>query len=145
MIKMKNYLLLLGGLLWGLTCQATSLKKIEIQSETGPVSYQIEVAQTQSQREKGLMGRKNLPPHQGMIFLFPQKQVVNMWMKDTYIPLDMLFIDDENRIVHLHEKALPFDKTIISSVFPVSKVLEINAQEIQKNKIKVGQKIFFTK
>ncbi len=120
-----------------------SSTQINIQTEEGEVSYQLEVADTPVKREIGLMNRKNLPPNQGMLFTFSRPQIVNMWMKNTYIPLDMLFIDNTNTIKHIHQNAIPHNLNLISSRYPITKVVEINAGEIARHQIKTGQKISF--
>ncbi len=104
-------------------------------------SFKVAIANDNKKRNHGLMNLKNLPATHGMLFLFEREQVVNMWMKNTLIPLDMIFIDKNNQIAHIENNAKPFSKKIISSRIRVNKVLEINAGLVKKFKIKIGDKI----
>ena len=113
-----------------------------IQTTQGKTTVTVEVASTDEQRQKGLMYRKSLPAKQGMLFLLPYPQIVRMWMKNTYIPLDMLFIRD-NQVVALHQNARPLDETLITSPDFATAVIEVNAGTVQKYGIKVGDKVSF--
>lgn len=110
-------------------------------NDSQKVSYQIEVADTVYQKQQGLMYRTHLDKDKGMLFPFSKEQILTMWMKNTLIPLDMLFIDKNNQIVHIHQNANPQDETIISSKYPVQKVLEINAGEVKEKAIHTGMKM----
>jgi uncharacterized membrane protein (UPF0127 family) len=88
--------------------------------------FSVEVADTDERRAYGLMHRDAMPADHGMIFDFKRDQPVAMWMRNTRIPLDMLFIDREGRVVNIHVRAVPFDETSISSDGPVRSVLELN-------------------
>lgn len=98
----------------------------------------IEVATSPEQKIKGLMFRESLPAHHGMLFLYAPPQNARMWMKNTLIPLDMLFIDADHRIVHIHANAEPHNLTPLGSGQPVAAVLEINGSEAGKLGIRVG-------
>jgi uncharacterized protein len=98
---------------------------LKIETKNGPVTLDVEVADTDPKREHGLMFRRNLPAHGGMIFLFDSEHTINMWMKNTYIPLDMVFIGDDWRIKHIARNTEPHSTDIIPSVHPASRVLEI--------------------
>ena len=102
------------------------------------VSYEVEIADTPQKAQQGLMYRKYLPQNQGMLFVFPESKIIRMWMKNTYIPLDMIFIDSQNKVVCLYENALPLDESIITCPYSVQKVLELNAGEIKNKKIQLG-------
>jgi uncharacterized protein len=104
-------------------------------------SFDVAKAITQEQKIYGLMNLKSLPEKYGMIFIFNESKVVNMWMKNTNIALDMIFIDKENTILNISHNNNPNSLEIISSVEKVDKVLEINAGLAKKLKIKIGQKI----
>ena len=84
-----------------------------------------EVAATPEARERGLMNRAALPAGRGMLFIYPAPRLVAFWMKNTLIPLDMIFVDDSGVIVRVHENAVPGDETPIPSGAPVRYVLEI--------------------
>jgi len=105
--------------------------------------FSVAIANTQSKREYGLMNLEKLDKEYGMLFIFNQKEIINMWMKNTKIPLDMIFIDENNEIVNVHESATPFSLQIISSKKPAQKVLEINSSLSKKFGIKSGQKIVY--
>ena len=116
-------------------------KKINITTDKGIISYRIESAITPEQQKQGLMNRKYLPSKTGMIFLFKPIRFAHMWMKNTLIPLDMIFFDSNGYVVQVHYNAKPNDETIISSIVPVAGVLEINAGEAQKYHITQGSVI----
>ncbi|MGO9486564.1 MAG: DUF192 domain-containing protein [Rhodomicrobium sp.] len=98
---------------------------LKIETKNGPVLLDVEVADTDPKREHGLMFRRTLPENGGMIFLFESEQPVSMWMQNTYIPLDMVFIGDDWRIKHIARDTEPLSTDIIPSVRPASRVLEI--------------------
>ena len=103
--------------------------------------FTVEIAATPETREHGLMDRPSMASDAGMLFEFPDSELVAFWMKDTLIPLDMLFIDRNGRIVHIAERAIPLDLTPISSVEPVTAVLELNGGTASRLKIATGDKI----
>ena len=98
---------------------------LKIETKSGPVLLDVQVASTEPQREQGRMFRRSLPENAGMIFLFENEQTITMWMKNTYIPLDMGFIRADWRIKHIARDTEPLSTDIIPSVEPASKVLEI--------------------
>ena len=101
---------------------------------------EVAIADNEEKRRYGLMNLKRMAGKNGMLFLYKSHAIINMWMKNTLIPLDMVFIDGDV-IVYIHRQAKPLDLSIISSVYEVDKVLEINAGEVDSKKIKIGQKI----
>lgn len=112
--------------------------KLTVLTDNGEVTYMVENAQTVAELEKGLMFRESLPPKAGMIFDLSKVEKVAMWMKNTKIPLDMIFIDKDGTISWIFENAEPESKTLIMPPFPAVAVLEVNAGDVQKNKIKTG-------
>ncbi len=88
-------------------------------------SFTVEVANTPATRRDGLMGRTELAPDKGMLFVFREAGVLGFWMKNTLIPLDILFIGEGGRVLKVHENAKPNDLTVISSEFPVRWALEL--------------------
>jgi len=116
-------------------------KTLTLHTRNGDVHYRVETALTQKDQQKGLMDRKHMAAKNGMIFVFNPPRVANMWMKNTFIPLDMVFFDYMGRVVRVHHNAIPHDETIISSVVPVAGVLEINAGEAKKYGIAPGTKL----
>lgn len=88
--------------------------------------FEVELALTAEQRAQGLMRRENMPLDHGMLFDFDDTRPVSMWMQNTPLPLDMLFIQKDGTISHIHKMAEPFSRAIIDSRGPVSFVLELN-------------------
>ena len=119
-----------AGCLWAYHFPEKSTLKI--QTQTGTVEYTVELALTATEQRQGLMNRQNLPGQHGMLFLFRPSSVAHMWMKNTLIPLDMIFFDEKGIVTSVHYNATPLDTTIISSGQKVAGVLEINATEAEK-------------
>lgn len=117
-----------------------NLSELVIETNNGPITYRVEEAITNEQMAQGLMNRKELKANSGMIFNLGGAKQVSMWMKDTYIALDMLFVDQEGRIVWIYENAKPLstDKITPETDVALSAVIEINAGDISKNGINVG-------
>lgn len=103
----------------------------------------VYVAETPDQRARGLMHVRAMDSHEGMVFVYPREDVIHMWMKNTWLPLDMLFADGSGRILHLHRDARPHDETVISSRLAVSYVVELNAGSIERFGIRTGDTIGF--
>jgi len=114
---------------------------LKIETQSGPVLLDVEVAGNETQRQHGLMFRRQLPENGGMIFLFDHAQEITMWMKNTYIPLDMVFIGDDWRVVHIARDAEPLSTGVISSVYPASRVLEIAGGQAGKLGLKNGDAV----
>lgn len=87
--------------------------------------FSVEIADTDEKRAQGLMGRTQLKPGAGMLFVYPSPRPVAFWMHNTLIPLDMIFVDDAGRITNVHANARPLDETPIPSRGPAQYVLEI--------------------
>jgi uncharacterized membrane protein (UPF0127 family) len=105
------------------------------------LKFEIELALDDLHRSRGLMFRKKLGPYEGMLFDFFQEMPVSFWMKNTLIPLDMLFIAADGTIKHIHPNALPLTTDPIPSQFPVRAVLEINGGSAALLGIKPGDKV----
>ena len=106
--------------------------------------FSVEIAKTEAQRQKGLMNRKELDRNKGMLFVFEKEEVHSFWMKNTLIPLDIIWIDSNGKIVFISQNAQPCHSFICPSVVPPNKakyVLEINAGICQETGIKVGDEI----
>lgn len=86
----------------------------------------VEIADTDAERSKGLMFRESLPKSAGMLFVYDHPQSVAFWMKNTLIPLDMIFVDAAGRVTRVHENAVPHDESAIPGGDGVQFVLEIN-------------------
>lgn len=120
-----------------------NFSKMVIHTSDGDVTYHLEKAITKEQLQHGLMERKELKSDSGMLFLLQGQSEIAMWMKDTYIPLDMLFIGQNKRIVAVYKNAKPLSTTLIRPEVsePLSAVVELNGGDIDKNKIKVGDEV----
>jgi uncharacterized protein len=102
--------------------------------------FKVELALTPEQQEKGLMFRKALRKDAGMLFVFDSDQPRFFWMKNTYIPLDLVFITSKLEVASIFRQAKPFDETAIPSTASAKYVLEINAGAADRCKIRVGSK-----
>jgi uncharacterized protein len=105
------------------------------------LKFQVELALNDSQRARGLMFREKLGPYEGMLFDFMQEQPVSFWMKNTLIPLDMLFIGADGTIRNIHANAVPRSTDAIPGEYPVRAVLEINGGSARLLGIKIGDKV----
>lgn len=106
--------------------QACSENAVLIQTETGTARFQVEVADTLRERGQGLMNVESMPMSAGMLFVYRFEQPVSFWMRNTLIPLDMIFLDRTGTIVTVHENAVPLDETPIFGGDSIQYVLEIN-------------------
>jgi uncharacterized membrane protein (UPF0127 family) len=106
-----------------ITFQNSSLT---IQTKDSEYIFNIEIAITEKERSRGLMYRKELKQTEGMLFLYPKKQIIKMWMKNTLIPLDMIFINKSGKIIDIFKMTIPKDLTPIGPDVKLKGVLEIN-------------------
>lgn len=104
-------------------------------------NFEVEIAATEPDREVGLMFREHMAPDHGMLFEMDAPAIVNFWMKNTLIPLDMLFIAPDGTIKSIHANAIPQDLTPISSVVPVNGIIELNGGQAKALGIAVGDKV----
>ena len=105
--------------------------------------FQIDIADTSEKAARGLMFRTEVPSDAGMLFVSDETRIWTMWMKNTLIPLDMVFFDENNVIVEIKEKATPYSLDLISSSIPVKGVLELNGGTAQRLKLAPGHVISF--
>lgn len=103
----------------------------------------VEIADDEEKQKHGLMQRQAMDENHGMLFLFAPPKEVNMWMKDTYIPLDMIFINTDNIIVKIVENTTPLSLETISSEEIIASVLELNAGICKKLGIKANDKVTY--
>ena len=120
------------------TAKTTAGPLIPIQ--VGRQTFRCEIAATENARSLGLMLRETLPPDRGMLFVFDREHVMSFWMKNTLIPLDIVFIDHAGKIVAIRLMK-PRDETITSSDRPALYALELNAGSADKAGIKEGDTI----
>ena len=104
------------------------------------IKFDVELALTDAERSRGLMFRDKLGPYEGMLFDFYQEAPVSFWMKNTLIPLDMVFIAADGTVRHVHANAVPLSTDTIASEFPVRAVLEINGGTARLLGIKPGDR-----
>lgn len=122
---------------------AEDLHTLEIASKSGVHVFNIELAVSDEERQRGLMFRKELPEGNGMLFDFKQEQDVAMWMQNTYIPLDMIFIRGDGRILRVAEHTEPLSTRIIRSGGPVRAVLEVIAGTASRLGIAPGDRVAY--
>ncbi|MFY9287037.1 MAG: DUF192 domain-containing protein [Alphaproteobacteria bacterium] len=108
------------------------------------IPYAVEVATTPEQHAYGVMYRQTLPADTGMIFIYEPDQKVSMWMKNTYIPLDLLFVRHDGVIVKITTNTTPHDLTPLASDEPIRAVIEVNAGDVEKHGFKTGDKVLFS-
>ena len=111
---------------------------IEIQTENGVCRLSVEIADSPETQARGLMYRQKLAPNTGMLFLYAGPREITMWMRNTYISLDMVFIKNDGRVSRIARHTEPFSEALINSGGNVTAVLEIAAGEGERLGIKVG-------
>ena len=121
--------------------RAASVQTLEIATKSGVQVFSVEMATTEQEKETGLMYRKELADGKGMLFDFSPAQEVSMWMKNTYIPLDMIFIRADGRILRIAENTEPLSTKIISSRGLAKGVLEVIAGTAKKYGIEPGDRV----
>ena len=113
---------------------------VTIATQSGEISFQVEIADTGSERAIGMMHRKSMPQDQGMLFVFEASRLVTMWMKNTYVPLDIVFIDEKGAVAAIRPDTAPLSLDIIGSGGEVRFALELNAGAAKANGISVGDR-----
>jgi uncharacterized membrane protein (UPF0127 family) len=99
---------------------------------------QVQIARSQEETSRGLMYRRTMPDSQGMLFVFEGMTERSFWMKNTYLSLDMIFIDDSGKVVHIIPEVPPLSRTSRKSKFPCKYVLEVNAGRAKSAGITIG-------
>lgn len=114
-------------LLWaGAATAACAPDRVDLRGDGVEVSFTVELAQTPEEHATGLMHRESMETFSGMLFIYDRPRDVAFWMRNTLIPLDMIFLDETGRVTKVHANAVPLDETPIPSEGPVRAVLEIN-------------------
>ncbi|WP_201837553.1 DUF192 domain-containing protein [Microvirga zambiensis] len=132
-----GFLVLLAGAVY-----AQAFEQLSISSQGGQrQSFRVEVARNDADRAQGLMFRRAMPADQGMLFDFGRVEPVSMWMQNTYLPLDMLFIRSDGTIARIAANTEPLSTRTIPSGEPVLAVLELNAGTAAKLGIKPGDRV----
>ena len=115
--------------------------EVRIGTAAGVRLFHAELAETPEQRARGLMFRRSLAPDAGMLFLFPERERPTMWMANTWLPLDMLFIAADGRVVHVFPNAVPRSRLTVSSPRPARMVLELRGGTARRLGIAPGDRL----
>jgi len=118
------------------------VSRLTIETARGRFEFTVEVADTGARRTQGLQDRRTLAPNAGMLFDFQTPQMVSMWMKDTYLPLDMIFVAANGVILNIAEKTVPHSLIPIVSTGRALAVLEVNAGTARRLGIRPGDRVF---
>lgn len=117
--------------------------RVTITGNSGSHTLTAWIADTPAHRTQGLMFVRTLAPDAAMIFFFESPRYVSMWMKNTYVSLDMLFIDDHGRITNIAHAARPLSLDLINSPVPVSAVLELTAGTARRLGLEAGDRVSY--
>jgi len=133
----------IGGLVAALVLGTAAARAEPLVIHAGGSAYkfEVEVVTTPETRAQGLMFRKAMAANAGMLFIYPDEQAVSFWMKNTLIPLDMLFLKADGSIAHIAHNAVPMDETPIDSGAVVKAVLEVNGGTAAALGIKEGDRV----
>jgi len=134
-------LLVFAAALSGAAARAQEPEKLEFVTRSGVHPFSVEVMRTPDQQAKGLMFRRFLPDDRGMLFAFRRNEPIFMWMKNTYIPLDMVFIDRKGTVISIAADTEPFSERTIASGGPAWAVVELNAGAAAKMGLAAGDKV----
>jgi uncharacterized protein len=114
---------------------------LSVATKDGVREFSVEVATTPQQHAQGLMFRRKMPADSGMVFVYRQAQPISMWMKNTMIPLDMVFINGSGAITKIVERTIPMSQEIIASGGSVKSVLELNGGTASRLGLKAGDRV----
>lgn len=123
------------------TVEEAGVTRLVVETGGGAVVFQVELAVTPSELVRGLQDRRHLAPDAGMLFDFGPERIITMWMKNTYIPLDMVFIDAGGIVADIAERAEPLSLEPIASPIAVRAVLEVNAGTAERVGIRAGDRV----
>jgi len=121
--------------------KATHEERLELVTASGVHALDVEIAATPEKQALGLMYRTSLPDTKGMLFPHKEPREMSMWMRNTYIPLDMVFINADGTVHRIEARTEPFSERIISSGGPVAAVLEIAGGAAERIGLKPGDKV----
>ena len=126
------------ALLAGAAHAEAPLEALTIDTASGPHRFAVEVMRTEPERERGLMYRKTMAGDHGMLFEYQSAQPVTFWMHNTYLPLDLIFIGKDGRVMNVARDAKPMDDSLIPSAGPALGVLELDAGTAKTIGLKAG-------
>ena len=129
------------GLLLLVTACSSADNRLVLHTSSGDYAFNVEIADTNESRAKGLMFRTSLAPDAGMLFDYHQEQNASFWMQNTLIPLDMIFIGADGVVKNIHVNAKPMDTTSIPSGVPVRFVLEVAGGRSREIGLAVGDRM----
>ncbi|WP_298835489.1 DUF192 domain-containing protein [uncultured Roseobacter sp.] len=137
-LRFAAVLVLLAGPVAAQTCRDGT---VYLRGDWGSARFTVEIADDRSERAQGLMHRESMPASAGMLFIYPAPQSLSFWMRNTLIPLDMIFIDPQGIVRHIHHRAVPLDETPIPGGRGLTHVLEINGGMSKALGITVGSQV----
>ena len=132
------FLSVFGAQVAAAACSDTA---VEVRNGDAVVRFNVEIADTDAERALGLMNRKKLAASAGMLFVYDTPRRASFWMKNTLIPLDMIFVDSEGRVTQVHSQAKPLDQTPIDGGEGIRFVLEINGGLAKRLGIEAGSEM----
>lgn len=133
---------LAAALLWpALALAACAPDRVDMRGAFGTARFAVELARTPEEQARGLMFRESMPRMAGMLFVYEAPRDVSFWMRNTLIPLDMVFLDEAGVVVRVHENAVPLDETPIRAGAPTLAVLELNGGLARKLGIRPGDEL----
>ena len=136
-------LLVYGIFAYSAACaEQNSLRHLFQRPDQSVVYFDLELAASFEQRRQGLMWRESLQPRTGMLFDFDKESKIRMWMKNTLLPLDMIFLDKKKYIVHIHRGAVPGSLKIIETPHDARFTVELNAGEVSEYELSLGDRLF---
>ena len=141
-LRLASALLLASALFVGQMAQAADCREdaVFLRGDWGQARFNVELVDTDESRALGLMHRTSLPRSSGMLFVYESPRFLSFWMRNTLIPLDMLFIDHTGTVTHIHENAIPHDEPPIPGGLGVA-VLEINGGMARALGLTVGSQL----
>lgn len=134
-------LLIAAAIFFAGRATAEPLEDVVFQTGSGPLTFHSEVMRSSEERAKGLMFRTSLAVDRGMLFDFGETVPVRMWMKNTFLPLDMIFIRENGTVAGIAHNTLPMSEQILASPEPVRYVLEVNAGTARTQGIEPDTKV----
>ncbi len=139
---MKTVLLILSLLFGGAAAAAQERVPLVIETAGGDRhEFRVEIADTDPARAQGLMHRRELAADHGMLFIFDRPHTITMWMKNTPLPLDMIFLSSDGKIVDTHRRAVPFSLDTIASKRRARYVLEVIGGTVDRLGLAVGDRV----
>jgi uncharacterized membrane protein (UPF0127 family) len=141
MLRVAGFLLALLPLTWTASCTGSRGPVVTLSGAQGKVSVRVEIARTREELSRGLMWRSDLDADAGMLFVFGNAAPRTFWMKNTPLPLDILFIDDGGTVLNVAASTTPYSEDPIRSSGPARYVLEVNAGFAARHGIGTGARV----